>query len=121
MAARSQRGAATFVMAAVIAVVVFLAVAGLLVGGYLVAAHRARAAADLAALSGAAAYAQGAPVCPVIRRIAADNRAEVVGCGQVGDQLDFVVTARVRVRVDIGGSPFPRYVDAVAYAGSATS
>ena len=65
---RSERGAATFVMVGVLAVVISLAVAGLLLGGYVVAIHRARSGADLVALSGAAAFEQGAAACPVARR-----------------------------------------------------
>ena len=37
---RSERGAATFVVAGVLAVVMSLAVAGMLLGGYVVAVHR---------------------------------------------------------------------------------
>ncbi len=114
---RSERGAATFVMVGVLAVVISLAVAGLLLGGYVVAIHRARSGADLVALSGAAAFEQGAAACPVARRTAADNRVELVSCDLVGDQLDFVVTARVRVVIGQSIPGLPRSVEAIAFAG----
>ena len=123
MRTRSERGTATFVMLGVLAVVLAVAAAGMVVGGYLVAVHRARAAADLAALSGAAAFQHGGAACPKARAIALSNGADLVVCDQVGDQLDFVVTARVRVRI---GSEWalpglPKSVEAIAYAGTESS
>jgi secretion/DNA translocation related TadE-like protein len=116
--ARSERGAATFVMLGVLAVVISLAVAGMLVGAYVVAIHRARAGADLAALSGAAAFELGGAACRTAGRTASENRVELVTCDQVGDQLDFVVTARVRVPIGRSMPGLPRSVEAIAYAGA---
>ena len=114
----SERGAATFVMIAVMVVVVSFAFAGMVVGRYLVAGHRAQQAADLAALSGAAVFERGDAVCPRVRAIAVANGADLVTCDQVGDQLDFVVTARVRVEVEPAMLPgLPRSMEATAYAG----
>jgi len=115
---RSERGAATFVVAGVLAVVMSLAVAGMLLGGYVVAVHRARAGADLVALSGAAAFEQGGAACRSAGRTASENRVELVTCNQVGDQFDFVVTARVRVPIGRPMPGLPRFVEAIAYAGA---
>jgi secretion/DNA translocation related TadE-like protein len=118
MTSTSERGAATFVMLGVLAVVISLAVAVMILGGYVVAVHRARTAADLAALSGAAEFARGGEPCPVARRAAVENQAKLVSCDQVGDQLDFVITARVRVAIGQTVPGLPRSVEAVAYAGA---
>jgi secretion/DNA translocation related TadE-like protein len=118
MRTTSERGAATLVMLGVLAVVVTLAVAGMIIGGYVVAVHRARAAADLAALSGAAEFVRGGAPCPAVRRATGENQAMLVDCDQVGDQLDFVITARVRVAIGRTVPGLPRSVEAVAYAGA---
>lgn len=122
---RSERGAATFVVVAVMAVVISLAVAGLVLGGYLVAEHRAQQAADLAALGGAVEFERGGSVCARARTVAVANGGRLLSCSQVGDQLDFVVTARVRVSTGwsrLAGLPgLPSSVEAVAYAGAMSS
>ena len=114
----SQRGAATLVMVGVLAVVMSMAMAGMLLGAYVVAVHRARVGADLVALSGAAAFEQGGAACRTAERTASENRVELITCDQVGDQLDFVVTARVRVPVGRSMPGLPRSVEAIAYAGT---
>ena len=114
---RDQRGSGTVLMAAVMSVVVALAAAATVVAGYLGSHHRARSAADLAALSGAAAYAQGKDSCDQARRTAHDNGARVTRCAQVGDQFDFVVTVRVAVEVRVRSPGLPRRVEAEAHAG----
>ena len=53
---RSESGSASVLMTGVIGFVVALSSAALVIAGYAVGYHRARAAADLSALSGAAAY-----------------------------------------------------------------
>lgn len=122
MRKRCERGTATFVMLGVLAVVLAVAAAGMVVGGYLVTLHRARATADLAALSGATAFQHGGPPCAKARAIAMSNGADLVACDQVGDQLDFVVAARVRVRIGLSGLPgLPKSVEAIAYAGTESS
>ena len=74
---RSESGSASVLMTGVIGFVVALSSAALVIAGYAVGYHRARAAADLSALSGAAAYqdgreacAQAEPHCPAERRSA---------------------------------------------------
>ena len=115
--ARDQRGSGTVLMAAVMSVVVALAAAATVVAGYLVSHHRARSAADLAALSGAAAYAQGEDACDQARQTARRNGARVIRCDQVGDPVDFVVTVRVVVEVRVRSPGLPRRVEGEAHAG----
>ena len=84
----------------------------LLVGRAAVAAHAARAAADLAALAGAHALRAGEDACTAASGIATANRAELTVCRVDGHD----VVARAEVRVDLGmlGS---RSASAVARAG----
>jgi secretion/DNA translocation related TadE-like protein len=105
-------------MVGVLAVVMSMAMAGMLLGAYVVAVHRARVGADLVALSGAAAFEQGGAACLTAERTASENRVELITCDQAGDQLDFVVTARVRVPVGRSMPGLPRSVEAIAYAGT---
>lgn len=104
-------------MIAVLTVVVALGAAGLVVGQFAVAGRQARSAADLTALAGAVARQSGGDACRAARPLARDNRAELVDCEVVGDQLDFVVTVRVRVSVRTRLPGAPRAVEAVAHAG----
>jgi secretion/DNA translocation related TadE-like protein len=104
-------------MSAIMGVVVALGAAAMVVAGYLVGHHRARAAADLAALSGAVAHAGGENACDQARRIAPQNGARVINCTQVGDDIDFVVTVRTAVPVRSRLPGLPRTVEAEAHAG----
>lgn len=113
----SERGNASVVMAGLMGVVVMLSCAAMVVTGYAIAAHRARAAADLAAVSGAVAYGRGEDVCRQARRTAADNGARVVHCDQLGDQIDYVVTVRVAIAVQSRVPGLPRLVESEAHAG----
>jgi secretion/DNA translocation related TadE-like protein len=116
-AVRDERGSASVLMIGIMAVVVLLSGAALLIAGYLVAHHRARAAADLAALSGATAYAAGTDACTEARRTAAANGARITRCDLAGDPVDFVVTVRTSVPVGVRLSGLPRTVAAEAHAG----
>jgi secretion/DNA translocation related TadE-like protein len=100
-------------------VVVLLSGAAMVVAGYAVAYHRVRAAADLAAVSAAAAFEQGGDACSEARRSAGDNGARVLQCDQVGDQLDYVVSVRAEITVESRIRGLPRSVQAWAHAGSA--
>lgn len=108
-------------MIGVMAVMLALSVAGVCITGYLLAAQRARTAADLAALSGATAFAGGEDACAAARRFARANSASVVSCNQVGDAVDFVVTVEAQVRVGVHVPGLPSTVRAIAYAGSTAS
>lgn len=115
-AGTNERGSATVLMVGIMAVVILLSGAALVIAGYVVGAHRARAAADLAALSAAAAFQQGHNGCAQARRTARQNGATVTGCDRVGDEVDFVVTVKVVVRVDTRISGLPRTIPAEAHA-----
>jgi secretion/DNA translocation related TadE-like protein len=105
-------------MVGIMAVLLFVSLGGICIAGYLVAGHRARSAADLAALSGAAAFARGQDACSTARTNARSNGAKVMDCSQVGDVIDFVVSVQVEIAVDISVPGLPTSIGAVAYAGS---
>lgn len=105
-------------MVAVMLAVAVLALGGVCIAGYLVAAHRARAAADLAALSGAVAVSNGSDGCRAAGRIARENGAALSDCSRVGDDLDFVLTVQARVRVRAFVPGLPAIVHASAHAGT---
>jgi secretion/DNA translocation related TadE-like protein len=112
-----EGGSASVLMIGVMAVVMSVSLAAMAVAGYLVSVHRARGTADLAALSGAAAYQQGQDACLVARQAARRNGGAVVDCSQVGDLVDFVVSVRVRIEVQTQLPGLPASVAAVAHAG----
>lgn len=97
-----------FAVAAILAV----AVAVLLVGRVAVAAHSARSAADLSALAGAHALAEGRDACAVASGVAAANGAGLGVC--TIDGLDVVTRAEVAVELGVIGV---RTASAVARAG----
>ena len=114
-------GSGTLLVAGVMGVVGAAALVAMLLAGYLVTEHRARGAADLAALSAAAAYQQGADPCAQARRTAAANGARVARCDRVGDAVDFVVSVVVVVDADSRVPGLPRTVPARANAGPAAA
>ena len=115
--ARDERGSGTLLVVGVMAVVGVLAAVAIVAAAYLVAGHRARGAADLAALSGAAAYAQGRPPCPAAARLARQNGGRLTHCDQVGDDVDYVVSVTVAVEVGIRPPGLPRVLSGRAHAG----
>lgn len=114
---RSERGSASVLIAGILGVVVALSSAALVIAGYAVGHRRARVAADLSALSAAAAYQQGHDACTQADLTARQNGAQVDGCSHVGDAVDFVVTVRVSVPVHNRFPHLPRTVAAEAHAG----
>lgn len=114
---RSERGSASVLMTGIVGVVVALSSAALLIAGYAVGYHRARSAADLSALSGAAAFQQGHDACGQVRQTARQNGARVERCYLVGDAVDFVVTVRVSVAARTRVPQLPKKVVAEAHAG----
>lgn len=115
---RSERGSASVLVAGLMGVMVILTGVALIVAGYELAQHRARGAADLAAVSGAAAHAGGRDACAQATRTATDNDVTVLGCQLVGDALDYVVTVRVARSVRTRVQGLPTRVVAEAHAGS---
>ena len=114
---RNQHGNGTVLMAAIMAVVVTLGATATVVAGYLASHHQARSAADMAALSGAAAYARSEDACDQARRTARQNGARATRCDLVGDEVEFVVTVRVVVEVRVRSPGLPHQVEAEAHAG----
>jgi secretion/DNA translocation related TadE-like protein len=104
-------------MAAVMGVVVTFSCGAMVIAGYLVGHHRARSAADLAALSGAAAHVRAQDACDQARRTALQNGAKVIRCSWVGDDIDFVVTVRTSVATLSRLPGLPHAVEGEAHAG----
>jgi secretion/DNA translocation related TadE-like protein len=113
----SEGGSASVLMIGILAVVVALSSTALVIAGYATGYHRARAAADLSALSGAAAFAQGRDGCAQARQTAQQNGGRVDRCELVGDAINFVVTVRVSVAARTRIPRLPRMVAAEAHAG----
>ncbi|WP_432558719.1 Rv3654c family TadE-like protein [Granulicoccus sp. GXG6511] len=112
-----QRGSATILAVAAIAVVLLLAGTIVIVAGYVLAARRAGQAADLAAVSAARTIDFGEPGCPITERIARDNGARLVRCDHVGDAIEFAVTVEVLVSVRPPLPGLPSSVSGKASAG----
>lgn len=92
-----ERGAATVLALAVVATVLALTVGGLVVASVVVASERARVAADLGSLAGAAAIQDGASptrACAVAAQVAAANGAVLQGCSSTEASVDLRVTVR---------------------------
>ena len=117
----SERGSATALMIGIMGVVVALSSAALVIAGYAVGFHRARAAADLSALSAAAAFQQGREPCAQAALTAKQNGARLDRCSQLGDAVDFVVTVRVSAAARTRIPNMPRTVAAEAHAGPVRS
>jgi secretion/DNA translocation related TadE-like protein len=113
-----QRGSASILMAGLMGVLVLLTSVALLVAGYETAQHRARGAADLSAVSGAAAFASGRDACDEAGRTARDNGASLLSCSTAGDFVDYVVSVRVSVPVHARIRGLPDRVVSGAHAGS---
>jgi secretion/DNA translocation related TadE-like protein len=114
---RAELGSASALMAGILGVVITFSSAALVIAGYAVGYRRARAAADLSALSAAAAFQHGRDPCAQAARTAGHNGARVDSCSRVGDAVDFVVTVRVSVVSGTRLPQLPRTVAAAAHAG----
>ena len=96
----SERGSATVWVLALSGLLAFLGAAVVLAGAAAVARHRATAAADLAALSGAGHAVLGEPdACAAAAEVATANGAVLTGCSVAAGA---VVEVRVRVAVRVG-------------------
>ena len=94
-ARRDQRGAATVLVLTMAGLLMFIGAALAAVIALVVAHRTAQAAADLAALAGAQAVAEGRDACSAARVVARDNRAELQRCEVSGHV--------VRVDVEVAG------------------
>jgi secretion/DNA translocation related TadE-like protein len=85
-----ERGSATVVMLAVIAVVLMLTISGLTLASAVLASHRARTAADLAALAAAGALIRGESpggACVRAARVATANHGQLHSCMAAGEEV----------------------------------
>ncbi|MFG2293506.1 Rv3654c family TadE-like protein [Streptomyces sp. NPDC048603] len=107
-----DRGSAT-VWAALVTTVLGAVFGGvLLLGQAVVARHRAAAAADLAALAAATAWAHGPPAaCAAARRVAEAQDAGLAGCAVEGETAEVTAeaatgpfTVRIRSRAGPAGA-----------------
>lgn len=79
-AGRQERGSGTALAALVVLLAAVMLMVLLGVGVGVAALHRARNAADLAALAGAVALADGTPACDAAAVVATRNGAGLAGC-----------------------------------------
>lgn len=113
-----EAGSATVVLVAVAGVVLMLSWAGLTLGAAVSAAHRARAAADLAALAAAGARVRGTDLPAACARgaaVASANGAVQVSCG-AGPGGSVTVSASVTATMPLLGSVREARADARAGA-----
>lgn len=91
---RLDRGSATVLVVMSIGVVLICLTGALALLSAVQASHRARAAADLAALAGAQVLvaADPRPPCAVASGVAAGNGAALVACSVIGDDITVSVT-----------------------------
>ena len=109
----SERGSATLVAVAMMAVLMAITLGGTVFGSAVVARHRAQSAADLAALAAAGRIGSGSQsACALATAVAAANGSAVTGC--TADELDVIVTVEVPVALGRLGTGTAR---AVARAG----
>jgi secretion/DNA translocation related TadE-like protein len=88
-------------MLGVIAVVLILTVSGLMLASAVLASHRARAAADLAALASAAVLMRGEPpaeACQLAARVASANHGRLESCAAVGSEVHLSVAVLAGVK-----------------------
>lgn len=96
-----ERGSATVVMLGVIVSVLMLTISGLLLASAVLASHRARAAADLAALAAAGALMRGEAslaACQSAADVAALNHGRVQQCLASGTEVRLSVTVPTGVQ-----------------------
>jgi secretion/DNA translocation related TadE-like protein len=112
---RAERGSGTVLVVAATGVLLVLALAGLQLGAAATAAHRARTAADLSALAGAAALQEGkGEPCALVAVVAGRNGAQLVACSLGTGES---VTVRVSIGVSIRWPGVPDHAVASARAG----
>jgi len=94
---RDETGAATLLVVAMAGVLLMVGSALGVVQAMVVAHRKAQAAADLSALAGAAARAQGQEPCPAAETVARRNGAQLVRCQEsAGDLIVEVVVTGPR-------------------------
>jgi len=96
-----QRGSGTVLMIAVMLIAAMVAFVGACLLAWFGCVHKARAAADLAAVAGADAYNTGADACSAASQAAVSNKAQLTACRVDTNGYDFIV----RVTVQVAASP----------------
>lgn len=96
----SERGSGSLLVAAAVLVIAVATSVVVLAGSALLGVQRVRAAADLVAVSAAAAQADGGDPCAAAARVAVANQVELRECVVAGDLLDFAVTVTVAAPAD---------------------
>lgn len=88
-----DEGSASVLVVGVVAAIVTITVGLLAVAAAVLASHRARLAADLAALAGATRLESGSPsdACAVAAGVAERNHGRLVTCRPIGPVLDLTV------------------------------
>ncbi len=115
MSRASERGSATLVTVAMMAVLLAMTLGGSIVGSAVLARHRAQSAADLAALAAAGQIGSGhQPACAWATSVAAANGSRLTACTVA--ELDVIVTVEVAVSLGRLGAGTAR---AAARAGPA--
>lgn len=113
---RDERGSGTLLVVGGMSLVMVIAGVALVLTAYIAAQHAAADAADLSALSGAAAHGRGEDPCAAAREVARANGVTLSTCRVSGDSFDFVV--RVGVIKHVRSPPrLPDTVSASAEAG----
>jgi secretion/DNA translocation related TadE-like protein len=112
-----ERGSATVLTVGAVAAVVVVLAGVLVVSGVVRDVHRARAAADLAALAAAGPLSSGGGAdCALAASVAAANGAVLTGCA-VGGDGSVLVSASVGRRWAPGWGGLPATVSGRARAG----
>lgn len=102
MTRRDERGSGSLLAGLCVLALGLLVAALLAAATFALGRHRATGAADLAAIAAAQAQLAGADACAAAGRAAAANDAELASCAVTGDEVEFVVTVRVRLSVAFG-------------------
>jgi secretion/DNA translocation related TadE-like protein len=112
-----EGGSGTVLVAGVVFVLLAVGAAILVIAAYLVAADRARGAADLVAVSAAAGRAGGGDACRTAAALAQLNGVGLERCEVGGDSLDFVVRVTVRQPARLRLPLLPDGVSVTSQAG----
>jgi secretion/DNA translocation related TadE-like protein len=88
---KEERGSTTLLAVMLLGLLTAVTLGASSVGAVLVGQRQAAAAADLAALAGAAAAQRGADPCVAATRIASDNGASLTGCARRGETVTVTV------------------------------
>lgn len=119
---RSDGGSGTLLMVGAVLTGIAVLCGVLLCGTVVVAQHRLRSAADLAAIAGAQHW-KSAPdekgACKAAKVASEANSAKLKSCRAEGDPLDFVVAVEVTTPIlpGVPGIPQGRNLTETAYAG----